>query len=55
MKQNILLSLPHMSGKEQDFIAEAFKSNWIVPLGPCVDAFEKALTEYVGNEREAVA
>ncbi len=55
MSEKILLSLPHMSGKEQDFIAEAFKSNWIVPLGPCVDAFEKALTEYVGNEREAVA
>ncbi len=50
-----MLSLPHMCGKEQNFIAEAFKSNWIVPLGPCVDAFEKLLTEYVGENREAVA
>lgn len=55
MSEKILLSLPHMCGKEQDFIAEAFKSNWIVPLGPCVDAFERALTEYVGDNREAVA
>lgn len=55
MSNKILLSLPHMCGKEQDFIAEAFKSNWIVPLGPCVDAFEKSLTEYVGEGREAVA
>ncbi len=47
MSNKILLSLPHMSGKEQEFIADAFKSNWIVPLGPSVDAFEKALNEYL--------
>ncbi len=55
MSNKILLSLPHMSGKEQKFIADAFKSNWIVPLGPCVDAFEKALNEYLGDGKEVVA
>lgn len=55
MSNKILLSLPHMSGKEQEFIADAFKSNWIVPLGPCVDAFEKALKEYLGDGKEVVA
>lgn len=55
MSNKILLSLPHMSGKEQEFIADAFKSNWIVPLGPCVDAFEKALKEYLGDGNEVVA
>jgi len=55
MSNKILLSLPHMSGKEQEFIADAFKSNWIVPLGPCVDAFEKALHEYLGDGKEVVA
>lgn len=55
MSNKILLSLPHMSRKEQEFIADAFKSNWIVPLGPCVDAFEKALKEYLGDGKEVVA
>ncbi|WP_047984007.1 DegT/DnrJ/EryC1/StrS family aminotransferase [Ornithinibacillus californiensis] len=37
-----------MSGMEQKYIEEAFQSNWIAPLGPNVDAFEKELAEYVG-------
>jgi pyridoxal phosphate-dependent aminotransferase EpsN len=44
----ILLSPPHMSGAEQRFIEEAFASNWIAPLGPHVDAFERELAEAVG-------
>lgn len=44
----ILLSPPHMSGEEQRYIAEAFASNWIAPLGPHVDAFERELAEWVG-------
>ena len=44
----ILLSPPHMSGMEQQYIAEAFASNWIAPLGPNVDAFERELAEAVG-------
>lgn len=55
MNKKILLSLPHMCGREQEFIADAFKSNWIVPLGPCVDQFEKALSGYVGENKEVVA
>ena len=44
----ILLSPPHMSGKEQDYIDQAFESNWIAPLGPNVDAFEQEMAEYAG-------
>ncbi|MGA2531682.1 MAG: aminotransferase class I/II-fold pyridoxal phosphate-dependent enzyme [Candidatus Aminicenantales bacterium] len=44
----IYLSPPHMSGFEEEFVAEAFRSNWIAPLGPMVDAFEKEMCAYVG-------
>ncbi|MFZ3577241.1 DegT/DnrJ/EryC1/StrS family aminotransferase [Virgibacillus sp. DJP39] len=44
----IHLSPPHMSGKELHYIKEAFKTNWIAPLGPNVDAFEKEIASYVG-------
>ena len=37
----IYLSPPHMSGREEQFVREAFASNWIAPLGPQVDAFEQ--------------
>lgn len=46
--KRIYLSSPHMSGDEQKYVAEAFATNWIAPLGPNVDAFEKELAEYVG-------
>ena len=46
--ERILLSSPHMSGNEQKYIQQAFDTNWIAPLGPNVDAFEKELAEYVG-------
>ena len=45
MKKRIWLSLAHMSGREQEFIQEAFDTNWVVPLGPNVNAFEKALRD----------
>lgn len=51
----IWLSLAHMGGGEQDFIKEAFDSNWVVPLGPNVDGFEKDLENYLGCERKIVA
>lgn len=54
VRDRIFLSPPHLSGKEQIFIDEAFKTNWIAPLGPNVDAFEKELAAYVGA-KEAVA
>ena len=44
----IFLSPPHMSGAEQPFVAEAFASNYIAPLGPMVDAFEREFSEYTG-------
>lgn len=44
----IFLSPPHMSGKELSFVKEAFDSNYIAPLGPQVDAFEKEFSEYTG-------
>jgi dTDP-4-amino-4,6-dideoxygalactose transaminase len=46
--KRLYLSPPHLSGEEQGFVADAFASNWIAPLGPHVDAFEKEMTEYVG-------
>lgn len=47
MKQKIWLSSPHMSGREMKYINEAFTSNWIAPLGPNVDKFEKDLSSYL--------
>jgi len=44
----IFLSPPHMSGQEQEFIDEAFASNWIAPLGPQVEAFEREFSQTVG-------
>ena len=38
--QRIFLSPPHMSGKEQEYINEVFKSNYIAPLGEYVNKFE---------------
>ncbi len=44
----IWLSSPHMGGKEKFYVEEAFQTNWVAPLGPNVDIFEKQLSEYVG-------
>ena len=49
MRDRILLCLAHMSGKEQDFIKEAFDQNWVVPLGPNVNGFEKDLEDFVNE------
>ncbi|WP_025027150.1 DegT/DnrJ/EryC1/StrS family aminotransferase [Caldalkalibacillus mannanilyticus] len=49
-KERIYLSSPHMSGLEQQYINEAFESNWIAPLGPNVDHFEAELAKYVGSQ-----
>lgn len=46
--KRILLSYPHMSGDELRFVKDAFESNWIAPLGPHVDAFEKETVAYAG-------
>ena len=49
MNTKIWLSPPHMSGKEQDYINEAFSTNWIAPLGPNVTQFETDLETYLGQ------
>lgn len=47
-KKKIYLSSPHMSGEEKRYTDEAFSTNWIAPLGPNVDAFERELAGYLG-------
>ena len=47
-KERIYLSSPTMHGDEQRFVNEAFETNWIAPLGPNVNAFEKEMAEYTG-------
>ena len=47
-RKRIFLSCPTMHGEEQQFIQEAFDTNWVAPLGPNVDKFEKEIAEYVG-------
>ena len=44
-----------MSGQEQQFIQEAFDTNWVVPLGPNVNGFEEDLKHFVGENKEVVA
>ena len=53
----IYLCLAHMSeaGLEQKYIKEAFDTNWVVPLGPNVNAFEKDLEQFVGEGKQVVA
>lgn len=55
MNKRIYLCLAHMSGKEQTFIKEAFDTNWVVPLGPNVNAFEKDLETFIGENKQVVA
>ena len=55
MDKRIYLCLAHMSGKEQDFIKEAFETNWVVPLGPNVNAFEEGLESFVGENKRILA
>ena len=53
-RNRIYLCLAHMSeaGLEQKFIKEAFDTNWVVPLGPNVNGFEKDLEDFVNNTVE---
>ena len=55
MKKRIYLCLAHMSGTEMKYIREAFDTNWVVPLGPNVNAFEEELKAFAGQDREVVA
>jgi dTDP-4-amino-4,6-dideoxygalactose transaminase len=48
IKKRIYLSSPHMGGGEIKYIEEAFDQNWVAPMGPNVDNFEKDLEKYLG-------
>lgn len=48
LSQRIWMSSPHLGEEESAFVEDAFRTNWIAPLGPHVDAFEKELAAYVG-------
>ncbi|WP_234028534.1 aminotransferase class I/II-fold pyridoxal phosphate-dependent enzyme [Lentibacillus sp. Marseille-P4043] len=52
-KPKVYLSPPHLSGDEQSYVKQAFDSNWIAPLGPNVDAFEKEMATLVGTKGAA--
>ena len=55
MHNRIYLCLAHMSGTEMKYIREAFDTNWVVPLGPNVNAFEDDLRNFAGAGKEVVA
>jgi dTDP-4-amino-4,6-dideoxygalactose transaminase len=48
LSQRIWLSSPHLGDEETAFVEDAFKTNWIAPLGPHVDGFERELAAHVG-------
>ena len=49
MDKRIYLCLAHMSGNEMKYIQEAFDTNWVVPLGPNVNAFEEELKRFIAS------
>ncbi|PWK21129.1 dTDP-4-amino-4,6-dideoxygalactose transaminase [Maribacter polysiphoniae] len=50
LQDKIWLSSPHMGGTEQDYVKEAFDTNWIAPLGPNVTGFELDIQSYLGQD-----
>lgn len=54
MSRKIWLSLARMGGREQEFVQQAFDTNWVVPLGPNVDGFEQDLEKFLGEDRYVV-
>ncbi len=55
MNSKIWLSSPHMGGNEQQFVSEAFDTNWVAPLGPNVNGLEKDIASYLGNDIHVAA
>ncbi len=55
MNSKIWLSSPHMGGNERNFVNEAFDTNWVAPLGPNVDGFEKDLSSFLGGDVHVAA
>ncbi|WP_445955843.1 DegT/DnrJ/EryC1/StrS family aminotransferase [Yeosuana sp.] len=54
-KTKIYLSSPHMGGSEQKFVQDAFDTNWIAPLGPHVDGFERDIASYLESDVHVAA
>ena len=52
MQNKIWLSSPHMGGNEQNYVKEAFDTNWVAPLGPNVNGFENDIANYIGKENQ---
>ena len=55
MNSKIWLSSPHMGGNELKYIHEAFDANWVAPLGPNMDGFEKDLAQFLGENVSVAA
>jgi pyridoxal phosphate-dependent aminotransferase EpsN len=55
VSKRILLSVPHMSGTERRYVAEAFTSNWLSTVGPNLAAFEMAMEQRIGSPAVALA
>src|SRR3569833_3604427 len=55
MKSRIYLSVPHMGGAEQAFVADAFASNWLSSVGPNLDNFEAEVAQRLGADRCVLA
>jgi pyridoxal phosphate-dependent aminotransferase EpsN len=53
MIEPILLSTPHLGDREREFVSEAFDTNWIAPVGPHIDAFEREFCQVVGSTHAA--
>lgn len=55
MNSKIYLSSPHMGGNEQSYVNQAFDTNWIAPLGPNVNGFEKSIQDYLKQDIKVAA
>ena len=53
MNPKIWLSTPHMGGNEQNFVSDAFTTNWVAPLGPNVNGFEQDISSYFGIKNQS--
>jgi dTDP-4-amino-4,6-dideoxygalactose transaminase len=55
MQPKIWLSPPHMGTSEKKYVDEAFRDNWIAPVGPNIDGFEKDIESYLGEGKHVAA
>lgn len=55
MNNKLWLSSPHLGGKEQEYVKEAFETNWIAPLGPHVNNFENDLERFLDHDVHVAA